>query len=90
KRNLSLNFPWPQPIENKKLTELNTFDLLLATATIPTRPRLSINDISNKIKNDTQRRYFYNNIENGIITAEDFKLLKLISCLPEKPKQHEL
>ena len=56
----------------------NQFDFLIATATKP-QPNnrlLTMEDIANGVKFDKDRKYFINNIVNGIITQEDFEISK--------------
>lgn len=72
---LKLNISWLQTLVPSDQTKLNQFDLLLATATKP-KGVATLNDVATGIRNDNDRRYFLNNISNGIITYEDFEIAK--------------
>lgn len=75
-KSLELTIPWVEPISGNDQSKIDEFDFLLATATKPTTPSPAIQKIAQLIKSDTVRKYFMNNIENGIITQEDFSIVK--------------
>jgi|JI8StandDraft_1071087.scaffolds.fasta_scaffold138864_2 hypothetical protein len=73
-KSLKLNIDWLKPIDCKDNDRLNQFDFLFGIATKPTNRLLNYDEIAIGIKNDLERKYFINNIMNGIITQEDFKI----------------
>lgn len=75
-KDLKLNINWLQPIDNADKERLNNFDFLLATATKPTNRLLTYDELAKGIQQDTERKYFINNLRNGIITQEDFEISK--------------
>jgi len=77
-KSLKLNIDWPIPVIEEDKAKLNEFHFLLATATKPTNPAIKIHDIAKMVKSDKKRRYFINNLINGIITSEDFEISKLL------------
>ncbi|MDA3915417.1 MAG: hypothetical protein PF690_00385 [Deltaproteobacteria bacterium] len=77
-KSLKLNIDWPEPVLEKDKDLLNKFHFLLATATKPQNPAPNLSEISESVKSDMKRMYFINNMINGIITAEDFEISKLL------------
>ena len=77
-KSLKLNINWPIPVLEEDKGKLNKFHFLLATATKPTKPAIKITDIATMVKSDNKRRYFINNLMNGIITSEDLEISKLL------------
>jgi hypothetical protein len=73
---LELSIPWIAPVSANDQFKMNDFDFLLGTATQPTSSQPSIQEITRLIKADNDRRYFLNNIKNGIVTHEDFNISK--------------
>ena len=73
---LKLDISWLQTLIPSEQKKLDQFDFLFATATNPENKVVSLNTIANKIMGDNDRRYFLNNISNGIITYEDFEIAK--------------
>jgi hypothetical protein len=67
---------WPQPVDAKFEKEMNSYDVIIATCTVqnldayPTPSMMSANA---KIDG---RKYFYNNIKNGITTFQDNQILQ--------------
>lgn len=67
-----LQLPWTE--------QMNDFDFLLATPTIPDPHRiLSAKEIANKMNEKNYWSYFTNNLENGITTFQDKEILGLRS-----------
>jgi len=77
-KSLKLNINWPEPVLKADKLKLDQFHFLLATATKPTKPAISITEIATMVKNDTKRRYYINNLIHGIITSQDFEISKLL------------
>jgi len=77
-KSLKLNIDWVAPILESDIKKLNKFDFLMATATKPENRLLVYKEIADKIKLDRDRKYFINNLSNGIITSEDFDISKLL------------
>ncbi|MDR6560056.1 MULTISPECIES: hypothetical protein [unclassified Arcicella] len=75
KGNLSLN--WLSPVDKKDTEKLNSYDLIIATATKPTKYP-SIEELSEKVKADTTRYYFIQNYKFGITTFQDIKVLNKV------------
>jgi hypothetical protein len=75
---LKLDINWPQALIPSDQIKLNQFDFVLGTATNPKNEVVTIDTIAKKIAADKDRRYFLNNISNGIITYEDFDIAKKI------------
>lgn len=73
-KTLELTIPWIAPVSGGDQTKMDDFDFLLGTATRPTTPAPNVQEIARLIKSDTERKYFLNNIKNGIVTHEDFKI----------------
>ena len=70
-----LKINWPKAIAKRDQKIINNIDIILATCTKPnidTYP--SIEDLQKDIQADN-RRYFLKNIENGITTFQDRKIL---------------
>lgn len=77
-KSLKLDIRWVEPLTIQDRQELNKIHLLLATATKPMDKVPTFQEIANTIKDDTDRKYFINNITNGIITYDDFEIAKLL------------
>jgi len=77
-KSLKLDIDWIEPILKSDTEKLNSFDFLLATATKPKNKLLTFEEIANGIKSDSKRKYFINNLSNGIITNQDFDISKLL------------
>lgn len=77
-KSLKLNINWPQSIITNDNEKLNQFDFLMATATKPepNNRLLTFEDIAQGVKADNERKYFINNLGNGIISHEDFEISK--------------
>lgn len=73
-KSLKLDIDWIKPILKSDENKINSFDVVFATATKPNAERLSIQSLAEKIWEDNDRRYYLNNIANGIITQEDFEI----------------
>jgi hypothetical protein len=72
-----LNQFWPTTQNSKAQAMLDTLDFVVTTVTKPT----DYPDISKLVENvnsDSNRRYFFNNIANGINTFQDSKVLELL------------
>ncbi|MBU0711337.1 hypothetical protein KKA87_05375 [bacterium] len=75
---LKLDINWLEPVLESDRPILNTFHFLLATATKPTKPFLRLCDIAKMVKTDNNRRYYLNNLMNGIFTYDDFNISELL------------
>lgn len=75
KSTFALDINWPTTVDPSEQIKLNQFDILLATATNPEKSLYDSKDIANSVKNDTTRRYFFNNLMHGITTSEDEAIL---------------
>jgi hypothetical protein len=69
---------WIKAVDNKKQKQVNEFDVILATCTKPTEHKYP--DKEEMIINITEdkRQYFYNNIQNGISTFIDNKIINKV------------
>lgn len=72
---LSLN--WLSPVDKKDAEILDSYDLVIATATKPTKYP-SIKELSEKVKADTTRYYFIQNYKFGITTFQDIQVLNKV------------
>ena len=72
---LSLN--WLSPVDKKDAEILNGYDIVIATATKPTKYP-SIKELSEKVKADTKRYYFIQNYKFGITTFQDIQVLNKV------------
>ncbi len=77
-RSLKLDINWVTPILESDKSKINELHFLLATATKPMKNIPSIEEIAGTIKLDKKRKYFINNLTNGIITYNDFDISKLL------------
>jgi hypothetical protein len=75
---LALNINWVAPILESDRPKIDDLHFLLATATKPMDSIPSPKDIAEKIKSDTDRKYFLNNLRNGIITRDDFEISRFL------------
>lgn len=75
-KTLELTIPWIAAVSGHDQSKMDEFDFLLGAATQPTSPQPNIQEIARLIKSDNDRRYFLNNIKNGILTHEDFNISK--------------
>jgi len=75
-----LDIDWIEASHPNDQKKADKFHFLLATVTKPKKnPPLTIKDIATTIKSDVNRKYFINNLINGIKTYEDFEISKLIN-----------
>jgi len=77
-KSLKLDINWVVPISGNDKQKIDELHFLLATATKPDYKIPSLKEIAKTIKADNQRKYFINNLINGIITHDDFEIAKLI------------
>ena len=77
-KSLKLDISWIVPIVNSDQSKIDGLHFALATATKPLNRIPSKNEIAESIKSDSERRYFINNLTNGIITFEDFEISKFL------------
>lgn len=75
---LKLDIIWLKTLSSSDQAKLDQFDCLFATATNPENKLITINEIATGIRADNDRRYFLNNVSNGIITYEDFEIARAI------------
>lgn len=64
---------WSKTVDYNQQKELDKLDFIMATCTKPTRYP-TVAELSENIKSDP-RKYFYNNIKNGITTFTDRQVL---------------
>jgi len=72
-----LTIRWPQKV--KKQTDLDDFDVLISTVTLPTMYKgryPTTYQIANSMNKAEYYNYFLNNRKNGIITFQDERILK--------------
>jgi hypothetical protein len=77
-KSLKLAIDWVAPVSGNDKQQIDEFHILLATATKPDNKVPSYQEIAQTIKADTQRKYFINNLINGIITHDDFEIANLL------------
>ena len=75
---LELNIDWVAPISRNDKQQIDAFHILLATATMPDENIPTHKEIARTIKGDLVRKYFINNLINGIITYDDFEIANLL------------
>jgi hypothetical protein len=75
---LKLDIDWVTPLSENDKNKLDGFHFLLATATKPDEKVPTYNEVAQTITTDTKRKYFINNLANGIITHDDFEIAKLL------------
>jgi len=67
-----LNIPWPVALNKYDRKEVDSYDFVIATATLPTGVRYpSFKTLARNVILDTDRKYFLNNYKSGIITFQD-------------------
>lgn len=72
-----LNLAWPNSVELLGKKAIDSLDFVLATVTKPTDyPHIS--DLLINVTSDITRKYFLNNISNGIQTFQDHYILEKI------------
>lgn len=69
-----LNIPWPVCIDGKNSKALDEIDFIIASATEPT-DYPSDDELRQNVRNDKKRYYFLNNLQHGITTFQDSKVL---------------
>lgn len=70
-----LNIPWVVALNNKDQKEVDSYDFVIATATLPTGPKYpSVKTLAKNVIADTDRKYFIRNNESGIITFQDERI----------------
>ena len=78
--NGQLNIPWPIVVNSTDNKELDSYDFVIATATLPTKPKYpSVSILSENIMADTERKYFLNNYEYKIRTFQDERVHKKVN-----------
>lgn len=66
---------WLQSVDKNNQPEINNYDVILATCTKPNcNIYPNVKQIRKRIRTDT-RKYFYNNIINGITTFQDREII---------------
>jgi hypothetical protein len=73
-----LTLPWPTCIGSKGQNLLNSYDILLASATEPTKYPTII-ELADNVAMDNRRFYFKENNKNRIETAQDNRVLKKLN-----------
>ena len=74
KANGLLNFSWIKPVDSRQKELLNSYDFILATATLPTEyPKLK--KLSENVQADKSRFYFVENYKSGITTFQDIAII---------------
>lgn len=77
-KSLKLDINWVAPVSGNDQQRIDEFHFLLATATKPDNKLPTYQEVAQTIKADKQRKYFINNLMNGIITYDDFEIAKLL------------
>lgn len=77
-KSLKLNINWVMPTFNRDKSKIDDFHFLLATPTMPLDNVPTYEEIADTIRSDKKRNYFINNFTNGIITYDDFKIIKYL------------
>lgn len=77
-KSLKLDINWVAPVSGNDKQQIDEFHFLLATAIKPDNKLPSHKEMAQTIKADIQRKYFINNLINGIITHDDFEIAKLL------------
>ncbi len=75
-KSLRLDINWVAPISAGDRSRLDELHILLATPTKPLDRIPTYKEIAETVRSDRQRHYFMNNLENGIITHDDFEIAK--------------
>ncbi len=79
-KNGLLNFPWMTALRPEDKEPLDDYDFVIATATVPTGEKYpDAEELSDLVKADLTRKYFYHNVESGITTFQDDEIRKSIS-----------
>ena len=75
-----INIPWVLPKNNNFKKQLDKFDFLIATVTLPNVNKYpTIKSLVKSINADTNRKYFKNNFSNGITTFQDIRINEKLS-----------
>lgn len=69
-----LNFDWIKPVDRRQAELLNSYDFVLATATMPTDYPTSPK-LSKYVQSDKSRYYFVENYKSGITTYQDLTVI---------------
>ena len=77
-KSLKLDINWVTPILSNDKGKLDRLHFLLATPTKPMNKIPSCEEIAETVRADLKRNYFINNLKNGIITHDDFNILKYL------------
>lgn len=75
-KSLKLNINWVAPVLDSDKNRINEFHFLLATPTKPIDKIPTYEEIAKTIRSDKKRKYFINNLTHGIITHDDFEIVK--------------
>jgi hypothetical protein len=67
---------WPEAVDERNQGKIDEFDLIIATCTKPNLSSYPTIDNLRKCMQKDKRKYFYQNIMNGITTFEDRLILK--------------
>ncbi len=73
-KNGKLSLNWLSPVDKRDAEMLNSYDLVIAAVTKPTKYP-SIKELSEKVKADVTRHYFTQNYKFGITTFQDIQVL---------------
>ncbi|MEM7105021.1 MAG: hypothetical protein AAF502_17930 [Bacteroidota bacterium] len=88
--NGNLQIMWPQVVDYRDKKKLEEIDVIIGASTKPKYSLIdgkeifkypTINELKETIMQDTLRNYFLNNLNNGIMTYQDFRLLKKMQQL---------
>jgi hypothetical protein len=78
--NGQLNFPWITVRHKKDQKKLAQLDFLIATTTLPSRPKYpTINKLKDSVLADKTRKYFLSNNKEGIATFQDERVKKKLA-----------
>jgi len=76
-KNGKLNIDWPISLDKRNNEILNSYDFIIATATVPTGYP-SIEELKKNVEVDKSRYYFIENYNSGITTFQDIEIINRI------------
>lgn len=76
-KNGKLSIGWPSAVDKREEKRLSSYDLIIATATKPTKYP-NVKELSENVSKDSKRYYFIENFKSGITTFQDVQILNKI------------
>jgi hypothetical protein len=79
-----LQISWPNSVDPKDAPKVNAFDFLIATSTKPKHEEpgkgkyASLDELTQSVRNDSTRRYFFSNYRHAISTFQDNNVVNLL------------